>query len=79
VVRQADAATKKIDGLRKLIEHFRELEERRIHFVSPFMGPAENMVIPDNRLTRLLAPSTSAATVRAWPSPTCRSFIFPTA
>jgi len=56
VVRQADAATKKIDGLRKLIEHFRELEERRIHFVSPFMGPAENMVIPDNRLTRLLAP-----------------------
>jgi acyl-CoA hydrolase len=50
------SAVRKIDGLRFLIEHFRELRERRITFVSGFMSPVTNMVIPRNVFTNLLYP-----------------------
>lgn len=56
LARRANTITKKVEGLGKLVEHFRELQERRIHFVSAFIGAAENMVIPANPLTRVMYP-----------------------
>ncbi|MBI5537609.1 MAG: hypothetical protein HY898_33105 [Deltaproteobacteria bacterium] len=49
-----DKAVRKLDGLRRLIEHYRELRQRRIRFVSGFLGPMSNIVVPDNRMTRML-------------------------
>jgi hypothetical protein len=51
-----DQTLRKVDGLRRLLEHYRQLKERRISFTSPFIGPASNMVVPDNPLTRMLYP-----------------------
>ncbi|MFA6032531.1 MAG: hypothetical protein WC889_06500, partial [Myxococcota bacterium] len=51
-----DQATQKIDGLGRLIDHFRELQERRIKFVSAFLSPVQNMIIPNNPITRTLYP-----------------------
>lgn len=48
--------TKRLDGLRKLIDHYRELRERRITFTSPFIGPATNMIIPPNPVVKMLYP-----------------------
>jgi acyl-CoA hydrolase len=48
--------TKKLEGMKKLIEHYRELRERRITFTSAFIGPATNMIIPSNPLVNLLYP-----------------------
>lgn len=42
--------------LRHLKEHVEALHERRIRFVSAFMGPATNRMLPDTVATRLLAP-----------------------
>ncbi|MDP8222659.1 MAG: acetyl-CoA hydrolase/transferase C-terminal domain-containing protein [Candidatus Lernaella stagnicola] len=56
LARRANEITKKVEGLSKLIDHFRELQERRIVFVSGFMGAASNMIIPKNAMTRLLYP-----------------------
>ncbi|NLH49843.1 MAG: hypothetical protein GX444_14775 [Myxococcales bacterium] len=56
LAQRANTITKKVEGLNKLVEHFRELQERQIHFVSAFIGAAENMVIPANTITRLLYP-----------------------
>lgn len=43
-------------SLRRLSMHLEELERRRISFVTAFLGPAGNTMIPDNPLTRLIAP-----------------------
>jgi acyl-CoA hydrolase len=42
--------------LRRLREHVAELADRRIRFVSAFMGPATNRIVPDTVATRMLAP-----------------------
>ena len=56
LARRANTITAKIDGLSKLIEHYRELRERRIRFISAFVGPTQNMVIPSNPLVKLMFP-----------------------
>lgn len=43
--------------LRNLGAHLQELRDRRIRFVSAFMGPATNRIVPDTAATRLLAPT----------------------
>ncbi|MCL4236366.1 MAG: hypothetical protein KJ042_17825, partial [Deltaproteobacteria bacterium] len=48
LARLANTASKKVDGLNRLIEHFQELRERRVVFVSAFLGQASNMMIPSN-------------------------------
>ncbi len=53
---KANAVTRKLDGLGRLIGHFEGLKRRRIRFVSGFIGAANNMVIPNNLLTRYLYP-----------------------
>lgn len=53
---RANAITKKMEGLSKLIDHIKELRERRIRFISAFIGPASNMIIPANPLTRVMYP-----------------------
>jgi acyl-CoA hydrolase len=52
----ANSFTKKAEGLGRLIDHYRELQERRIEFVSAFLGATSNIVIPSNPLTRLMYP-----------------------
>lgn len=49
-------ATRKLDGVRRLAGHYQELRERRIRFVSAFLGPASNTVLPDNAMMRSLFP-----------------------
>lgn len=54
--RKVNAVTKKLEGLKRLIGHYEELQRRRITFTSAFIGPATNAVIPENFLTRMLYP-----------------------
>ncbi len=54
--RKVNAVTKKLEGLKRLIGHYEELNRRRITFTSAFIGPATNAVIPSNFLTRALYP-----------------------
>jgi acyl-CoA hydrolase len=42
--------------LQHLAEHVGELRDRHVRFVSAFMGPATNRIVPDTAATRLLAP-----------------------
>lgn len=56
LAKRINGLTRKTEGLRRLIDHYRELQERRITFVCPFIGAATNLIIPDNALTRLLYP-----------------------
>lgn len=56
LIKKANQATKKLDGLRRLIAHYEELKARRITFTSPFIGAALNPIIPPNALTRLKYP-----------------------
>jgi len=51
-----DAATQKFKGLGLLINHYKELQRRKIKFTSAFIGPATNIAIPDNIITRYLYP-----------------------
>ena len=55
VARKANTITKKVEGLKKLIEHYDEMKERKINFTSPFIGAATNMIIPSNPVTNLFA------------------------
>ena len=55
LARQANLITRKVEGLRALLEHYDELRERRITFTSPFIGAATNMIVPANPLTNLLS------------------------
>ncbi len=57
IAQKANAITRKLEGLDKLIEHFRELRERNITFTSAFTGAAQNMIIPTNAITRLKYPA----------------------
>jgi acyl-CoA hydrolase len=54
--RQIGGLWSKAEALDKLVEHYRELAERKIRIVSGFLSPAVNTVIPDNVLTRSLYP-----------------------
>ncbi len=56
LARKANLITRKVEGLNRLAAHYAELRERRIHFTSPFIGAATNMIIPDNTMTRLAFP-----------------------
>lgn len=56
LARKANLITRKVEGLNKLAAHYAELRERRIRFTSPFIGAATNMIIPDNKVTRLAFP-----------------------
>jgi len=51
VAHKANEITQKLEGLSMLIDHFKELQERNITFVSAFLGPAQNMIIPRNAIT----------------------------
>jgi acyl-CoA hydrolase len=55
LARQANAITRKVEGLRALLEHYDELRERRITLTSAFLGPATNMIVPANPITSLLS------------------------
>jgi acyl-CoA hydrolase len=55
-IKRANAVSKKVQALSRLIDHYRELERRRITFTSAFIGSATNLVIPSTRLTRYLYP-----------------------
>jgi 4-hydroxybutyrate CoA-transferase len=48
--------TRKLDGVSKLVAHYEEKKRRRIRGVSGFLGPTDNIVIPDNFITRHLFP-----------------------
>jgi len=54
IARAANNITKKIEGLNKLVAHYEELQERRIEFTPAFIGAVNNILIPNNPLTRLL-------------------------
>ncbi len=54
--KKINMATKKIEGLKRLIGHYEEMRERRITLTSPFIGGATNIVIPPNAITRTLFP-----------------------
>ncbi len=56
LARKANAITQKTEGLGKLVDHYRELKERRIVFTSPFISGATNIIIPANALTRSMYP-----------------------
>lgn len=56
LARTANAITKKVEGLKKLVDHYNEMIERNITFTSPFIGGATNIVIPSNPITMVLAP-----------------------
>ncbi|HQP37337.1 MAG TPA: hypothetical protein PLI95_19265, partial [Polyangiaceae bacterium] len=56
VARSATGTSRKLSALKSLVGHYRELLERRVTFNCAFMGPANNIVIPDNALTRALYP-----------------------
>lgn len=43
--------------LRSLAAHVAELRDRRVRFVSAFMGPATNRIVPDTAAAQLLAPA----------------------
>lgn len=53
--RLGDAADQ-VAQLRLLVDHFEELEERDVRFVSAFLGPASNTILPDTAGVRALAP-----------------------
>ncbi len=54
--KKINEATRKLEGLGKLIDHYEEMKERRIKLISPFISPVTNMIIPGNALTRALYP-----------------------
>ena len=54
--RSVNDVTRKLEGLGKLIEHYRELQERRIGLRSAFIGSAVNTIIPRNAITRARYP-----------------------
>ncbi len=54
--RRVNDVTRKIEGLGKLIEHYRDLQERRIVFHPAFIGSALNTIIPRNPITRAKFP-----------------------
>lgn len=54
--RKVNDVTRKLEGLGKLIEHYRELQERRIAFHPAFIGSALNTIIPKNAITRAKYP-----------------------
>lgn len=56
LARKANQITQKIEGLGNLVDHYKELVERRIKFTSPFIGNATNIIIPPNAITRTLYP-----------------------
>ena len=56
IVHSANAITQKVDGLKRLTEHYRELQERRIVFNSAFIGGATNIILPNNAITKVLCP-----------------------
>jgi acyl-CoA hydrolase len=56
LIKKVNLVTKKLEGLSKLIDHYKELQERKIVFNSPFIGAATNVPIPENALTRGLYP-----------------------
>jgi acyl-CoA hydrolase len=71
--RQVAAFAGKAEALAALIRHYEELRERRIRFVSAFLSPANNIVVPDTLLTDLVVPEWSGrnsvrAGVTAWQS-----------
>ena len=53
---KVNMATRKLEGLKRLIDHYEEMRRRRIVIVSPFIGAATNILIPDNAITRTLYP-----------------------
>lgn len=54
--RKVNMTSRKLEGLKRLINHYEELKRRRITFTSPFIGAATNAIIPSNAITRSLYP-----------------------
>ena len=53
---KADKMSKKLVALYRLMEHYKELERRRIHFITPFMGTTLSVGIPDHPVFRAAFP-----------------------
>jgi acyl-CoA hydrolase len=71
--RQLAAWVGKAEALNALVDHYEELRQRRIRFVSGFLSPADNIVIPDNLVTDLVYAEWSGrnrarAGITAWQS-----------
>jgi acyl-CoA hydrolase len=52
--RTVEGALGKVEAMNALVEHYEELRARQIRFVSGFMGPATNTILPENLLVRAL-------------------------
>ncbi len=52
----ADKMSKKLVALYKLMEHYKELERRKIRFITPFMGATLSVGIPDHPVFRAAFP-----------------------
>ncbi len=52
VAAKVNGVTRKLDGLSKLVEHYREMEARRIRITSAFIGTTLNAIVPKNPITQ---------------------------
>ena len=56
LAQRINAVSKKVEGLKKLTDHYAELKERRIVFTSPFISPVTNIVLPTSAMVKALYP-----------------------
>ncbi len=71
--RELQTLAGKVEALNRLVSHYEQLRARRIRFVSGFLSPADNIVVPDNLLTDLVYPewsgrSRARAGITSWQS-----------
>jgi 4-hydroxybutyrate CoA-transferase len=54
--RSVNQATRKMESLAVLVNHYKRLQKRNVGFMSGFMSPVLNGIVPDSPLTRMLYP-----------------------
>ena len=59
IKRHVRALVAKVEALNALTDHYEELKKRHIRFVSAFLSPVNNVIVPDNLVTDLLYPEWS--------------------
>lgn len=59
IKRRVRSLVGQVEALNALIAHYEELRERRIRFVSGFLSPVNNVIVPDNLVTDLVYPEWS--------------------
>lgn len=52
LAKRVNGISQKVDGLEKLVAHYRELKERKVSFQPAFIGGVNNIVIPANAVTK---------------------------